>query len=53
MKSCEYKRSKIFFKPVVTKFHTEPPGKGGKKLFPNYPGYIINMAAMPIYGKIF
>ena len=39
--------------PVVIKFHIKPPDVERTNIFPNHPGHIINMAAMPIYGKIF
>ena len=32
-------------------FHVEPPWDGGTKDCSNAPGHMINMAAMPIYGK--
>ena len=38
-------------KPIEAKFHVEPPWDGGTKVCSNCPDHMINMAAMPIYGK--
>ena len=37
--------------PIATKFRIQPPGPLGKKSCSNDRGHMINMAAMPIYGK--
>ena len=37
--------------PIATKFHIQPPGPLGKKIYSNGLGHMTNMAAMPIYGK--
>ena len=36
-------------RPIEAKFHVEPPWDGGMKVFSNGPGYITNIATMPIY----
>ena len=36
---------------IVTKFHEEHPGAGGKKICSNTPGYMTNMATTSICGK--
>ena len=45
----------IFFqetaKPIEAKFHLYPSLDRGTNVFSNGPGYMTNMAAMPIYGK--
>ena len=65
MQICEYKRSRSFFDsysedlkhllkttgPVLTNFMQAIQGWGGTKFISNRPGRMINMAAMPIYGK--
>ena len=38
-------------RPIVTKFHIQPPGLLGKKNYSNGLDHMTNMAAMPIYGK--
>ena len=38
-------------KPNVTKFHVEPPGAEGMKIYTNPQGRMTNMATMPIYVK--
>ena len=46
--------SNIFSKatrPIVTKFHTEPPWAEGSKVCSNSPGHMTNMVAMPVYGE--
>ena len=37
--------------PISFKFHIQPPGKGGKKIYIFRPGHMTKMATMPIYGK--
>ena len=37
---------------IVTDFHLEPSGIEVKKISSNCPGHRINMAAMPVYGRI-
>ena len=36
-------------KPIVTKFHAEPPGAEEAKICSNSPCYMTKMAAVPIY----
>ena len=36
---------------IEAKFHMEPPWDWGTKVCSNGPGHMIEMAAMPIYGK--
>ena len=38
-------------RPIITKFHIEPPEAGGKKSCSNDMGHMTNMSAMPIYDK--
>ena len=33
---------------IVNKFHLQPPGTKGTKIYSNYLDHLINMAAMPI-----
>ena len=40
-------------KPIEAKFHMEPPYDRGTQYYPNGPGHLTKMAAMPIYGKTF
>ena len=48
--------SKDFFSettgPILFKFNTQPPGKGGKKVYIFRPGHKTMMAAMPIYARM-
>ena len=37
--------------PISIKFHMQPLGKGGKKIYIFCPGHITKMATLPIYGK--
>ena len=37
--------------PISIKFHMQPLGKGGKKIYIFRLGHITKMAALPIYGK--
>ena len=37
--------------PIEAKFHMEPPWDGGTKVCSNGPGYMTEMAAMPIHSK--
>ena len=37
--------------PISIKFHMQPPGKEGKKIYIFGPGHMTKMATMPIYGK--
>ena len=37
--------------PIEAKFRQEPPWDGGTEVCSNGPGHMINMTAMPIYGK--
>ena len=37
--------------PISIKFHMQPLGKKGKKIYIFCPGHITKMAALPIYGK--
>ena len=37
--------------PISNKFHMQPLGKGGKKIYIFCPGHITKMATLPIYGK--
>ena len=37
--------------PISIKFHMQPLGKGGKKVYIFCPGHITKMATLPIYGK--
>ena len=37
--------------PIATKFYIQPPGPLGTKSSSNGLDHMINMAAMPIYGK--
>ena len=39
--------------PTSFKFHMQPPGKGGKKVYIFGPGYMTKMATIPINGKNF
>ena len=39
--------------PDITKFHVEPPGAEGIKIWSNCLGYMTKMATMPLYGKLF
>ena len=39
--------------PISIKFHMQPPGKGGEKVFIFGPGHMTKMAAMPLYVKNF
>ena len=38
-------------RPISIKFHMQPLGKRGKKIYIFCPGHITKMAALPIYGK--
>ena len=38
-------------RPIVTKFHIDPPGVEGMKICAYGPGHMTNMATTPIYGK--
>ena len=35
---------------IEAKFHVKPPWDRGMKIYSNGHGYMINMAALPIYG---
>ena len=37
--------------PIKAKFYRKHLLEGGINVFMNYPGHMITMAAMPIYGK--
>ena len=37
--------------PIEAKFHVKPSWDGGMKIYSNDHGHMINMAAIPIYGK--
>ena len=37
--------------PISIKFHMQPLGKGGKKIYIFCPCHITKMATLPIYGK--
>ena len=37
--------------PFSFKFHLQPPGKGGKKVYTFGPSHMIKLAAIPTYGK--
>ena len=37
--------------PIVTKFHIKPQRVEETTYYPNRPGHMINIVAMPIYGK--
>ena len=37
--------------PISIKFHMQPLGKAGKKIYIFCPGHITKMATLPIYGK--
>ena len=37
--------------PISIKFHVQPLGKRGKKIYIFCPGHITKMATLPIYGK--
>ena len=39
--------------PIEVKFHLYPPWYEGTNVYSNGPGYMTNMAAMPIYVKSF
>ena len=43
--------SSITTRPFQAKFHVEPRWDGGRKACSNGPDHMIQMAAMPIYGK--
>ena len=36
---------------IGVKFHVKPPWDEGTNIYSNAPGYMTNMAAMPIYSK--
>ena len=36
--------------PISVKFHMQPPGKVGKKVYLFGPGHRTKLATMPIYG---
>ena len=36
---------------ISIKFHMQPLGKGGKKIYIFCPGHTTKMATLPIYGK--
>ena len=36
---------------ISIKFHMQPLGKGGKKIYILCPGHITKMATLPVYGK--
>ena len=38
---------------IEAKFLVKPPRDWGTKVYTNGPGHLTNMAAMPIYSKIF
>ena len=56
-RSLRFNISNFFFLQtawlIETKFHVAPPGDGRMIDCANGPGYMTNMAAMPIYGKNF
>ena len=37
--------------PISIKFHMQPLGKGGEKIYIVCPCHITKMATLPIYGK--
>ena len=43
--------SSIATRPIVAKFHVEPPWNGGTKASSNGPGHMIKVAAMPYMKK--
>ena len=49
--------SNFFFletaKPIEGKFQIDPPWGKGMKVCSNGPGHMTNMAAMPVFDKIF
>ena len=40
-------------KPIVTKFHIEPPGVEESKICAKHLGHMASITTMPIYGKTY